>query len=132
MTARVLVSDSLSETAVEIFKRRGIDVTYEPQLGADKAALQSAIGSFDGLAVRSATKVTLKLIEQAVRLRVIGRAGIGVDNIDLGAATARGIIVMNTPYGNAVTTAEHAISMMMALARRIPAADRSTPAGKWE
>jgi D-3-phosphoglycerate dehydrogenase / 2-oxoglutarate reductase len=132
MTARVLVSDSLSETAVEIFKRRGIDVTYEPQLGADKAALQSAIGSFDGLAVRSATKVTPKLIEQAVRLRVIGRAGIGVDNIDLGAATARGIIVMNTPYGNAVTTAEHAISMMMALARRIPAADRSTQAGKWE
>ena len=132
MTARVLVSDGLSETAVEIFKRRGIDVTYEPQLGADKTALQSAIGSFDGLAVRSATKVTAKLMEQAVRLRVIGRAGIGVDNIDLGAATARGIIVMNTPYGNAVTTAEHAISMMMALARRIPAADRSTQAGKWE
>ena len=132
MTARVLVSDSLSETAVEIFKRRGIDVTYEPQLGADKAALQSAIGSFDGLAVRSATKVTPKLIEQAARLRVIGRAGIGVDNIDLAAATARGIIVMNTPYGNAVTTAEHAIAMMMALARRIPEADRSTQAGKWE
>ena len=88
MTARVLVSDGISETAVEIFKRRGIDVTYEPQLGADKTALQSAIGSFDGLAVRSATKVTAKLMEQAVRLRVIGRAGIGVDNIDLAAATA--------------------------------------------
>ena len=132
MTARVLVSDSLSETAVEIFKRRGIDVTYEPQLGADKTALQSAIANFDGLAVRSATKVTAKLIEQAARLKVIGRAGIGVDNIDLPTATARGIIVMNTPYGNAVTTAEHAIAMMMALARRIPAADRSTQAGKWE
>ncbi|MGH6874397.1 MAG: phosphoglycerate dehydrogenase, partial [Aestuariivirgaceae bacterium] len=132
MTARVLVSDSLSEAAVDIFKRRGIEVAYEPQLGADKAGLQSAIDGFDGLAVRSATKVTAKLMEYAPRLKVIGRAGIGVDNIDLAAATARGIIVMNTPYGNAVTTAEHAIAMMMALARRIPAADRSTQAGKWE
>src|SRR4029079_18916828 len=119
-------------TAVEIFKRRGIEVAYQPHLGADKAALQSAVGGFDGLAVRSATKVTAKLMEQAPRLKVVGRAGIGVDNIDLAAATARGIIVMNTPYGNAVTTAEHAIAMMMALARRIPAADRSTQAGKWE
>jgi D-3-phosphoglycerate dehydrogenase len=132
MTARVLVSDNLSETAVEIFRRRGVEVAYKPDLGADKTRLQSMIDGFDGLAVRSATKVTAKLIEQAPRLRVIGRAGIGVDNIDLAAATARGIIVMNTPYGNAVTTAEHAIAMMMALARRIPAADRSTQAGKWE
>jgi D-3-phosphoglycerate dehydrogenase len=132
MTARVLISDKLSETAVEIFKGRGIAVDYLPDLGLDKEALRSRIGDFEGLAVRSQTKVTAKLIEAAPRLSVIGRAGIGIDNIDLQQATARGIIVMNTPYGNAVTTAEHAIAMMMALARQIPQADRSTQAGKWE
>ena len=90
------------------------------------------IPDFDGLAIRSATKVTEKVIEAARNLRVVGRAGIGVDNVDSKAASARGVIVMNTPYGNSITTAEHAISMMLALARQIPAADASTQAGKWE
>jgi len=132
MTARVLISDRLSETAVDIFQRRGIQVSYQPELGADKEALKEAITDVDGLAVRSQSRVTAKLIEAAPRLKVIGRAGIGIDNIDLAQATSRGIIVMNTPHGNAVTTAEHAIAMMMALARQIPQADRSTQAGKWE
>ena len=92
----------------------------------------SIIGNYEGLAVRSATKVTAPVIAAAKNLKVVGRAGIGVDNVDVKAATARGIIVMNTPFGNAITTAEHAISMMLALARKIPAADRSTQAGKWE
>ena len=132
MKPRVLVSDSLSEAAVDIFRRRGAEADYRPDLGKDKEALLAAIEGYDGLAVRSTTKVTAKLIAAATSLKVIGRAGIGIDNIDLNAATTRGIIVMNTPYGNAVTTAEHAIAMMMALARQIPAADASTHAGKWE
>ncbi|HEY7764952.1 MAG TPA: phosphoglycerate dehydrogenase [Aestuariivirgaceae bacterium] len=132
MKARVLISDRLSEAAVDIFNRRGIEVDYQPELGQDKEALHAAISGFDGLAVRSQTKVTAKLIHAAPRLKVIGRAGIGVDNIDLPQATARGIIVMNTPHGNAVTTAEHAIAMMLAVARQLPQADRSTQAGKWE
>jgi D-3-phosphoglycerate dehydrogenase len=90
------------------------------------------VGNYDGLAIRSATKVTAKIVEQAKNLKVIGRAGIGVDNVDIPAATARGIIVMNTPFGNSITTAEHAISLMLALARQIPEADASTRAGKWE
>lgn len=133
MTApKVLISDALSETAVQIFKDRGLDVTFEPKLGKDKERLAEMIGAFDGLAIRSATKATEKLIGKADKLRVIGRAGIGVDNVDLKAATARGIIVMNTPFGNSITTAEHAISMMMALARQIPQASASTHLGKWE
>src|SRR5204863_6260993 len=94
--------------------------------------LASLIGGFDGLAIRSATKVTGKLLDQAKHLKVIGRAGIGVDNVDIPAATARGIILMNTPFGNSITTAEHAISLMLALARQIPEADSSTRAGRWE
>src|SRR5262245_28266400 len=105
MTPRVLISDRLSEAAVDIFRRRGIDVDYQPELGKDKPALAAAMERVEGLAVRSQTKVTAKLIESAPMLKVIGRAGIGVDNIDLPQATARGIIVMNTPHGNAVTTA---------------------------
>lgn len=132
MAPRVLISDSLSPTAVEIFKSRGIDVTFEPALGKDKEKLLSMIGDFDGLAIRSATKATDKLIAAADNLKVIGRAGIGVDNVDIPAATGRGIIVMNTPFGNSITTAEHAIAMMFACARQIPAADSSTQAGKWE
>lgn len=132
MAPRVLISDSLSPTAVEIFKSRGIDVTFEPGLGKDKDKLLSMIGDYDGLAIRSATKATEKLIAAADNLKVIGRAGIGVDNVDIPAATSRGIIVMNTPFGNSITTAEHAISMMLACARQIPAADSSTQAGKWE
>jgi D-3-phosphoglycerate dehydrogenase / 2-oxoglutarate reductase len=132
MTVRVLVSDKLSETAVQIFRDRGVEVDYMPDLGKDKDALLAIIDQYDGLAIRSNTKVTPKLIEAAKKLKVIGRAGIGVDNVDIPAASARGIVVMNTPFGNAITTAEHSISMMMALARQIPEANASTHAGKWE
>ncbi len=132
MAPRVLISDALSETAVGIFTRRGVEVDYRPELGKDKDTLLEIIGDYDGLAIRSATKVTEKVIEAAGKLRVIGRAGIGVDNVDVPKATARGIIVMNTPFGNSITTAEHAIAMMFAVARQIPAADASTQAGKWE
>ncbi|MFH1793450.1 MAG: hydroxyacid dehydrogenase, partial [Pseudomonadota bacterium] len=129
---RVLVSDKLSPTAVQIFKDRGVEVDYLPDLGKDKDKLLEIIGQYDGLAIRSATKVTEKLINAATRLKVIGRAGIGVDNVDLPAATAAGVIVMNTPFGNSITTAEHAIAMMLSLARDIPQANASTHAGKWE
>jgi D-3-phosphoglycerate dehydrogenase len=133
MTApKVLISDALSPAAVQIFKDRGIDVDFQPNLGKDKDKLAAIIGGFDGLAIRSATKVSPKILEQAKNLKVIGRAGIGVDNVDIPAATARGIIVMNTPFGNSITTAEHAITLMLALARQIPQADISTQAGKWE
>ena len=132
MTARVLVSDKLSKTAVQVFKDRGVEVDYLPDLGKDKEELLAVIGDYDGLAIRSATKVTEKVLGAAKKLRVIGRAGIGVDNVDVPAATQRGIIVMNTPFGNSITTAEHAIAMMFAVARQIPAADVSTQAGKWE
>ncbi|MFV0245829.1 MAG: phosphoglycerate dehydrogenase [Qingshengfaniella sp.] len=132
MAPRVLVSDKLSETAVQIFRDRGIEVDFQPDLGKDKDKLLSIIDQYDGLAIRSATKVTEKIIQAANRLKVIGRAGIGVDNVDIPAASAKGIIVMNTPFGNSITTAEHAIAMMFAVARQIPAADASTQAGKWE
>ncbi|HWT29707.1 MAG TPA: phosphoglycerate dehydrogenase [Propylenella sp.] len=133
MAPRVLISDSLSDTAVEIFRERGVEVDFQPKLGADKGKLTAVIGNYDGLAIRSATKVTSKVVAAANgRLRVIGRAGIGVDNVDIAAATAQGIIVMNTPFGNSITTAEHAIAMLLACARQIPAADQSTQAGKWE
>ncbi len=132
-THRVLISDALSEAAVNVFRDRGIDVAFEPKLGPDKEKLAATIGDFDGLAIRSATKVTPKVIDAANgRLKVIGRAGIGVDNVDVPAATAAGIIVMNTPFGNSITTAEHAVALMLAVARQVPAADRSTQAGKWE
>ena len=129
---KVLISDALSPAAVQIFKDRGIEVDFQPALGKDKERLATVIGNYDGLAIRSATKVTAKILEWAKDLKVIGRAGIGVDNVDIPAATARGIIVMNTPFGNSITTAEHAISLMLALARQIPEADASTRAGKWE
>ncbi len=129
---KVLISDALSPAAVQIFKDRGIEVDFQPALGKDKDKLAAIIGNYDGLAIRSATKVTPKVLEGAKNLKVIGRAGIGVDNVDIPAATAKGIIVMNTPFGNSITTAEHAISLMLALARQIPEADASTRAGKWE
>ncbi len=132
MAPRVLISDALSPAAVQIFKDRGVDVEFQPNLGKDKDKLAAIVGKFDGLAVRSATKVTAKILEGADQLKVIGRAGIGVDNIDIAAATAKGIIVMNTPFGNSITTAEHAITLMLSLARQIPQADASTQAGKWE
>jgi D-3-phosphoglycerate dehydrogenase len=129
---KVLISDALSPAAVQSFKDRGITVDFQPQLGKDKDKLAEVIGAFDGLAIRSATKVTSKILERAKKLKVIGRAGIGVDNVDIAAATAKGVIVMNTPFGNSITTAEHAITLMLALARQIPEADASTRAGKWE
>jgi D-3-phosphoglycerate dehydrogenase len=132
MAPRVLISDALSPAAIAIFKERGLDVDFQPKLGAEPEKLADLIDGFEGLAIRSATKVTAKTLERATRLKVIGRAGIGVDNVDLAAATGRGVIVMNTPFGNSITTAEHAISLMLALARQIPQADASTQAGKWE
>src|SRR5919202_899601 len=132
MTARVLISDALSPAAVQIFKDRGVAVDFQPDLGKDKDKLAAVIGDYEGLAIRSATKVTAKILDKAANLKVIGRAGIGVDNVDIPAATAKGVIVMNTPFGNSITTAEHAIAMMFALARQIPQADASTQAGKWE
>src|ERR1700743_303977 len=127
---RVLISDKLSPAALAIFKERGVGVDVKP--GMDKEELAKIIGDYDGLAIRSATKVTAKLLEKATNLKVVGRAGIGVDNVDIPAATARGVIVMNTPFGNSITTAEHAVALMFALARQIPTADASTQAGKWE
>ncbi len=132
MAPKVLISDSLSEAAVQIFRDRGIDVDFQPDLGKDKDKLAAVIGNYDGLAIRSATKVTEKILANAPNLKVIGRAGIGTDNIDKEAASKRGVIVMNTPFGNMITTAEHAIAMMFAVARQIPEASASTHAGKWE
>ena len=130
MAPRVLIADELSPQAVAVFKERGVDADVKTALSKDE--LLAIIPQYDGLAVRSATKATDKVIAAASRLKVIGRAGIGVDNIDIRAATAKGVIVMNTPFGNSITTAEHAITLMLSLARQIPAADRSTHAGKWE
>ena len=132
MAPKVLVSDKLSETAVQIFRDRGIDVDFDPSIGKDKDKLLAVIDQYDGLAIRSATKATEKIIDAATNLKVIGRAGIGVDNIDRAAASKKGVIVMNTPFGNMITTAEHAIAMMFAVARQIPEASASTHAGKWE
>ena len=127
---KVLVADKVSAAAVDIFRAKGIEVVVEVGLSED--ALLQRIADYDGLVVRSATKVTAELLAAAERLKVVGRAGIGIDNVDLAAATARGVVVMNTPYGNSTTTAEHAIALLMSLARGLPAADRSTRAGKWE
>src|ERR1700681_3288443 len=121
---RVLIADELSPRAVEVFAMRGVTADVATGLGA--AGVQRRIAGYDGLAVRSATKVTAELLASTDALKVIGRAGIGVDNIDVAAATERGIGVMDTPYGNAITAAEHTIAMMFALARQIPSADRST------
>ncbi|MDB5432158.1 MAG: phosphoglycerate dehydrogenase [Caulobacter sp.] len=127
---RVLIADKLSPAAIEIFKARGIDA--DVKAGLTKDELLAIIDQYDGLALRSNTKADKDVIAAATRMKVIGRAGIGVDNVDIPAATAKGIVVMNTPFGNSITTAEHAIAMMFALARQLPAADASTQAGKWE
>ena len=127
---KVLISDKMSPKAEEIFKARGVEVDYKPGMSPEE--LKACIGEYDGLAIRSATKVTAEIFEAATNLKVVGRAGIGTDNIDKVAATGRGVVVMNTPFGNSITTAEHAIAMMMALAREIPQANESTHAGKWE
>src|SRR5579885_6598 len=127
---KVLIADALSPRAVAVFAERGVEADVRTGLAPDELA--AALPQYDGLAVRSATKVTAQTVAAAGRLKVIGRAGIGVDNIDVAAATQRGIVVMNTPYGNAITTDEHTIALLFALAREIPAADRSTQAGRWE
>ncbi|HLY78189.1 MAG TPA: hydroxyacid dehydrogenase, partial [Caulobacteraceae bacterium] len=130
MTPKVLISDQLSPAAVEIFRSRGVEA--DVRTGLSKDELIKIIGDYDGLAVRSATKADKDVLAAAKRLKVIGRAGIGVDNVDIPAATAAGVVVMNTPFGNSITTAEHAIALMFALARQIPQADTSTQSGKWE
>ena len=127
---RVLISDKLSPLAAKLFADRGIEADARP--GLEPAELKACIGGYEGLAVRSATKVDARVLEAAKDLKVIGRAGIGVDNIDVAAATERGIVVMNTPFGNSITTAEHAIAMLLAVARQIPQANASTHQGKWE
>jgi D-3-phosphoglycerate dehydrogenase / 2-oxoglutarate reductase len=127
---KVLIADELSPRALDIFRNRGVEV--DVRVGLKKADLMAIIGSYDGLALRSATKADKEVIAAAAKLKVIGRAGIGVDNIDVNSATARGIVVMNTPFGNSITTAEHAIALLFAAARHIGAADVSTQAGKWE
>jgi D-3-phosphoglycerate dehydrogenase len=127
---KVLISDKMSPQAAEIFKANNVDVDVKTGLSEDE--LCAIIGNYDGLAIRSSTTATKKVIEAGKRLKVIGRAGIGVDNVDQPAATANGVVVMNTPFGNSITTAEHAIALMMSLARQIPAANASTHASKWE
>jgi D-3-phosphoglycerate dehydrogenase len=130
MAPRVLIADKLSPAAIDIFKARGVEA--DVKTGLSKEDLLKIIGDYDGLAVRSATKADKDVIAAAKKMKVIGRAGIGVDNVDIPAATAAGIVVMNTPFGNSITTAEHAIALMFALARQLPQADVSTQAGKWE
>src|SRR6201994_1965888 len=130
MSPRVLIADKLSPAAVAIFKERGVEA--DVKTGLSKEELLKIVDQYDGIAIRSATKITADVIAAAKKLKVVGRAGIGVDNVDIPAATAAGVIVMNTPFGNSITTAEHAISLMLALARELPAANASTQAGKWE
>ena len=127
---KVLISDKLSNSAVEVFKKLNIETDYKP--GINETELLKIIHNYDGLAIRSATNVTKEIFEKGTNLKVVGRAGIGTDNIDKNAATKNGVIVMNTPFGNAVTTAEHAIALLMSLVRMIPRADNSTRLGKWE
>lgn len=127
---KVLISDKMSPQAADVFKQNKIDVDVKTGLSEDELA--AIIGDYDGLAIRSSTTVTPKILAAAKKLKVVGRAGIGVDNVDIKEATKLGVIVMNTPFGNSVTTAEHAISLMMSLARHIPQANQSTHAGVWE
>ncbi len=127
---KVLISDKMSPNCAQVFSDRGIEV--DEKVGLTPEELAAVIGDYDGLAVRSASKVTADIIAAAGQLKVVGRAGIGVDNIDVPAATERGIVVMNTPFGNAITTAEHTVALMLSLARQIPEASRSTHDGKWE
>ncbi len=127
---KVLIADSMSSQAFSIFEDRGVEVVQPGKL--NEAELFEIIEEFDGLAIRSSTQVTQQMLEHAPKLKIVGRAGIGVDNVDVPACTRNGVIVMNTPLGNAITTAEHAMAMMLSLARHIPQANSSTHAGKWE
>ena len=126
----VLISDKLSQESVNIFQEKGIIVDYKPDISRNE--LINFIQDYDGLAIRSNTKVDKELLSKASKLKIIGRAGIGVDNVDVDEATLKGVIVMNTPHGNSITTAEHTIAMMMSLVRKIPDANQSTKKGKWE
>ena len=128
---RVLVSDKLSEAGLSVL-REAADVELEYRPGMSEDELCSVIGDFDGLIIRSNTRVTARVVEAADKLRVVGRAGIGVDNVDIPAASRRGIVVMNTPTGNSVTTAEHALALLASLARKIPQAVASMRSGKWQ
>ncbi|MGI4948879.1 MAG: NAD(P)-dependent oxidoreductase, partial [Janthinobacterium lividum] len=127
---KVLISDKMDPRAAQIFRERGVEV--DEITGKTPDELKAIIGEYDGLAIRSSTKVTKDILAHATNLKVVGRAGIGVDNVDIPAASAKGVVVMNTPFGNSITTAEHAIALMFALARDLPEADKSTQAGKWE
>lgn len=127
---KILIADKMDKQAEEIFRRNGLDFDVKPGLSPDE--LKAVVANYDGIAARSSAKITADVIAAAKNLKVVGRAGIGVDTIDVPAATAAGVVVMNTPFGNSITTAEHAIAMMMALARQIPQASASTHAGKWE
>ncbi|WP_025587639.1 phosphoglycerate dehydrogenase [Sphingomonas sp. UNC305MFCol5.2] len=127
---KVLISDKMDPKAAQIFRERGVEV--DEITGKTPEELIAIIGQYDGLAIRSSTKVTKEILEAATNLKVVGRAGIGVDNVDIPSASAKGVVVMNTPFGNSITTAEHAIALMFALARDLPEADKSTQAGKWE
>jgi len=130
---KILISDKISEAGLSIFEQaKGVTVINEPGLGKDVEKLKNVIADVDAIAIRSGTNLTEDVLACAKNLKVIGRAGIGVDNVDIAAASKRGIIVMNTPTGNVITTAEHAISMMCALTRNIPQATASLKAGKWE
>ena len=128
----ILVADRLDPSVADVIRSRGVDVRYMPELATDPDALRRAVGDAEGLAVRSAAKITSDILDAAPELRVIGRAGVGVDTIDVATATARGIVVLNAPFGNTVTTAEHTIAMLLSLARHIPHADASLRAGRWE
>ncbi|MEV4933100.1 phosphoglycerate dehydrogenase [Sphingobium sp. LMA1-1-1.1] len=126
---KVLISDKMDPRAAAIFRERGVDV--DEITGKTPDELKAIIGQYDGLAIRSSTKVTKDILDHATNLKVIGRAGIGVDNVDIPAASAKGVIVMNTPFGNSITTAEHAIALMFALARQLPEANTQTQQGLW-
>lgn len=127
---KVLIADKLSTQAIDVFKKKGVETDVKTGLPPEE--LLKIVADYDGIAVRSSTKITKEVLAAATKLKVVGRAGIGVDNVDVPAATASGVVVMNTPFGNSVTTAEHTISLMMSLARQIPEANASTHAGKWE
>ncbi len=126
---KVLISDKMDPNAAKIFEERGCDV--DVITGETPEQLAARIGEYDGLAIRSSTKVTKEILDAATNLKVIGRAGIGVDNVDIPYASSKGVVVMNTPFGNSITTAEHAIALMFALARQIPEANARTQAGEW-
>ena len=126
---KVLISDKMDPNAAAIFRERGCEV--DEITGLSPEELIKIIGKYDGLAIRSSTKVTPAILDACDNLKVIGRAGIGVDNVDIPAASAKGVVVMNTPFGNSITTAEHAIALMFALARQIPEANAQTQTGLW-